>query len=106
MVLPGHEGDGHHGRFGDLALGTVLDVARTWVATRHWVRRVASNPAQIQALDAQRIADAEDQPDVGQAADVVEHDADRRPRQLSEYIWLRLAGDQLGRRQRWPLGRR
>ena len=45
---------------------------------------MAGDAAQVQPLDAQRVADAKDQPDVGQAAHVVEHDADRRPRQVVE----------------------
>ena len=84
LVFPGHERHGHDRRLGDLALGAVLDVARPRVMTVQRIGRPTGDAAQVQALDAQRVANPKDQADVGQAAHVVEDDADRRPRQLAE----------------------
>jgi hypothetical protein len=63
---------------------------------------MAGNAAQVESFDAQRIADTKDEADVGEAADVVEDDADRATRKLGEGSRVGFAGDELGGREGWP----
>jgi hypothetical protein len=105
VIFPRHQRHGHRRRLGDLTLRAVLDVARARISAGRRIRRVARDAAQIKTLDAQGVADAEDQSHIRQTAHVVEHDADRHTRQPMETTLIWLARDEFGGGERGP-GRR
>jgi hypothetical protein len=80
-------------------------MARPLVAFGQRIGRMTGDTAQVEPLDAQGVADAKNEADVGQAADVLQHDADRGTLELLEGVGRWLARDELEGGQRRPLGR-
>jgi hypothetical protein len=74
MIFPGNGRDRLERGLRDDATGTLGDPRRTWIRFK---RRVARDAAEVERLDARRVADSKDRADVEETANIIADDVDR-----------------------------